>query len=1144
MISRLFREYKEKTWPFFTGDEKYISSCFDQKEAKKWFEDNKHNFEEIEIVIPPKKPIKVRIPIKLDWEEDISFEERILSDIRIDPKIRTICNKILQEYKYCFWWHFVRKHWVWQKMNPKNMEILQLMKDVIMWFIRYEPIKLNYEVWKWAKKRKIEYDWDITEDFNDVTYFVWWKSHKTNIYWVFTRKLRKSMFTRYFKFYWDHEFQYFQRELDLNYWAINYLCSSRDSWKCSYENDLIRMYDWTQKMSKDIVIWDKLLSSDWFWYVTVTEKDEFFKECLEITLTNWMKKTVSTDHRVPTQDNYSRKWWELDIDQYKKAESINSTDMLATQLSVREFSNEWSYEEWAIVWYSLWDWCRSNWIDWDSKPWSIFICSSCERKTLRIKELSELMWYNNSCFIRDWVHYINILWSYWMKWEYSLNKHSYEKFIHPSIFWKSNNFKWWLIEWLFNTDWYFNNFRGIEYCSTSEELVRWIQQILQDLWILTSIRSKKIQSNYKSTKDIARYLDITSMNSLRTIFENIRFSNKKNYEILKAHCNREIEYERQSLYTTPLCSFVECEVKPIQWNQTIKWRKRQYFYWDYRKPRYNYSRQKLESYWLEHRWIYWWNKPKKIENVWKKKVIHISVTWDSCFWVNWILTHNSIVWLREACLPLFKSKTSLREFADPANLKSHFFVKANNVIDNMSAKIKEFFYNLLVKTYKLDELAAQQIVERKGSEWKFILHQDEWDRTMEFVSELATSKRWERSWRAVLDESNYLKNFDEVSEFATKSGAQSVFYISTISQDSKNSKFYNWWVKALMKNKELMAIDEVLHYIRTKYWFNKIKCKEDYKEMALNWTLDNARAEYFKLRPSWWQKVTLDEVEYLTEEEKEVKVQWSIDSVTGYDWMLAEYYCELSPETPVIRYKPNIIDFENVPRQFDKIYAWYDVADSYDDPALIIWWVYDKKLYIIEEHDLPKLISERYEKINEILWFREKRSWLRPSLIIDIWNGWSTVFMHTAENVKYCDMAIKARSGTSEKIWNTQWISFYQVWTETLVKTIVNNEMIWADRLFFSSMLSTDSETWLFNQLDNYIQDSKWTYKGKWHKHDDKVTALLYLTYYVYMEEIKWEKTYNQKNDVDILNEYTKKLQEKTMLMNRPAKKKTLWSIW
>lgn len=734
MIGWLYREYKERTGAFYDWNEANLLFCFDQKESKNRYDSNSHLFQTIEITIPPQQNIKVRIPIWEEWEEDTRFEERVLSDIRIDPKSRVICNKILESYKHCYWWYFVKKQGWWEKMHTKNMEVLQLMKDVIMWFIRYEPIRLKYEVGKWNQRKQIQYDWDITENFKNATYTVWWKKYKTDIYWVYTRKLRKSMFTHYFKFYWDHEFQYFQREFDLNYWALNYFCASRDSWKS---------------------------------------------------------------------------------------------------------------------WFGLYEWA----------------------------------------------------------------------------------------------------------------------------------------------------------------------------------------------------------------------------------------------------------------------------------------------------LPLFKSKTSLREFADPANLKSHFFVKANNVIDNMSAKLKEFFYNLLVKTYKLDEQAANQIVEWKNTDWRFILHQEEWDRTMEFVSELATSKRWERSWRAVLDESNYLKNFDEVSEFATKSGAPSVFYISTISQDSKGSKFYNGWVNAIIKNKSLMPIDEVIHHVWTKFWFDKIKSAEDYKQMALDWILDQARTEFFKLRPSRWQKTTIDQLEYLTEDEKKVKVQSAIDSVTWYDWMLAEYYCELSPETAVIRYKPNILDEEQVPRFFEKIYAWYDVADSYDEPSLVVWWLFEKRFYIIEEHSLPKHREERFEKINEILWFREKRSEKKPSLIVDIGNWWPMVFLYTAERVKYCDMAIRARTWSSEKVLNDQWVAFYQVWTDALVKTIMNTEMIAWDRLFFSAALSKDDENWLFTQLDWYIKDSKWTYKWRWHKHDDKVTALLYVTYYVYMEEIKWEKTMQQTQSIDILNEYTYKLQQKELILNSPKKKKTLWKM-
>lgn len=735
MISRLFREYKERLWPFYFWDPSTSSSCFDPVEAKKWYSENEFFFEDIEIIIPPQKIIKIRVPVKDEWEEDDEFEKVILSDIRIDPIIRTITNKLLQSYKYCKWWFFVRKQWFKDKMHTKDMEILQLMKDVILWYVRYEPIKLEYYVGKWTKKRLVEYDWDIAEDFNNVEYHVGWKKHKTNIFWAYTRKLRKAMLQdNPFEFYWWHELQYRQRYYDLNYWAINYLCASRASGKT-----------------------------------------------------------------------------------------------------------------------------------------------------------------------------------------------------------------------------------------------------LMSMW-------------------------------------------------------------RQSMY-------------------------------------------------------------------------------------------------------MFKSITSKAEKADDGYLTTYLFTPVESVIPEYAKKIKKMFYNLLVKTYELWQEAANQIIEWKSSENKMLLKTSTDDRPFIMYSERAVAPRWWRAWIANIDEANYLKNYQEVSAFATKSGAQTIHNISTISQDSKQSLFYKNRVDATIATKKLKPIDEVIHHVWVKFWFDKIKSRDDYKKFVEEWIFDKAKVEFYKLRPVFWMKTTLDDLEIYTEEEKKNMVETELNSVNWYDWMLAEYYCELSPEKPVIRYKPNIIDEKQLPRMFDKIYAWYDEAEQYDHPSLIIWWLSNWVIYVLEQHDLPKTWEdERYKAINEILGFWVSKSWLKPSLIIDIWR-WPIYFREASRNVEYCDMAIKTRSGSSVKEWQTAWVFFYQVGTEYLVRDLVNNELIWGDKLFFSLALSSD-DNWLFEQLDNYIKD-KWTYKWKWHKSDDKVTAFLYMCYYAYMDWIKWNKTIRVKQEeADPIKRMGIEFEKKHIQMNTKKKAISLRSMW
>lgn len=705
----LYRRFTEARWAFYNWDKSTLHKTINTEYASKWWQDNELLFEEVTIVMPAMREIKVNIPVSTvdpeTVEELVSFEEEILSDIRIDPKTRIICNKILKQYMYCSWGFFVKRPWSHhEKMHTKNMEVLQLMKDVILWNIRYEPIKLDYEVGKGAKRKRIQYEWDLAEDLKNKSYTVWWRTYKTDIYWVYTRILRKSMFsnsTKLYDFYWWHEFQYFQRWYDLNYWAINYLCASRKSGKTMY-----------------------------------------------------------------------------------------------------------------------------------------------------------------------------------------------------------------------------------------------------------------------------------------------------------------------GMYNT--------------------------------------------------------------------------------------------------AVPMFKSKTFRAEFADKANMKTHFFTLNQWVINNYSDKLKEFFYNLLVWTYKLSKEASSQIVEWKKSDFTMYLHTEDEDRTFEFVSE-RSSRRWERSARITLDECNYLDNYEEVSEFATKSGAWTVNQISTISKWSKSTLFYKNWVKAMIKQRKQKPIDEVIHHVWTKYGFDKIKSREDYKKMVEDGVFDAARNEFYLLRPMFAMKVTLDDVEHMSEEEKKVEIEKSINSVGWYDWMLAEFFCELSPDTPAINYRANVIWEDEVPKYYDKIFVWYDEADAWDEATLVAAGIINRKLYVFDQYILPKQIWKRYVEMSKIMNRLSSFSSMPPSMIVDI-GRWPIYYRETNNSVPFVEMAIKARSWRFEKIESVQWVSFYSVWTDLLVEDIMNVELIWADKIFFSSKLWNKVEIvepegiqqveWLLEQMDNYVHDWK-SYKWKWSSKDDLVAALLYCAYYWFTEWIK-----------------------------------------
>ena len=729
------REFSETDWPFFSGEN--ATACFSAREAKNRYKKNREYLQEVTVTIPPMKEVTFKIPVRERGVEDYWFEEEILSNQKIDPKSRIVVNSLLKEYMFCKWWYFVKKE-TWDKMHTKNMEALQLMKDVMLWFVRYEPIDLEYQVWKWAKRKTINYSWEIAEDI-PITYMVGDKKYKTTVYWVYTQKIRKCMFNRIdehgrpynmFEFYWGHELQYRQRQAELEYWSVNYICASREVWKTLFG-------------------------------------------------------------------------------------------------------------------------------------------------------------------------------------EYMLIKH------------------------------------------------------------------------------------------------------------------------------------------------------------------------------------------------------------------------------------LYKCPTQKKHIADPWYLDSHFIVPVNSLIKDYTKKMKEFFSNMFVNHYRLTKEAANQIVEWKNSEFTFTFKTAKYDRTIEVISEQSTNRKGIRSTFWLLDECNTLKKYEEMSEVIGNSGAQWIMNISTISKDSKKSEFYNLWTKAVVETKKLKPIDEIIHMLWIKYGFDEMKSRDDYIRMMDEWVFEQVQAEYFTLRPLYWMKVTVDDWEHLTKEEKVVKINRAINLAWWYDWMLAELYCELAPDKPAINYRPNIIEQSEIPKIFDKIYAWYDEADSFDGATLCIIWLLDKKLYVLEAEELPRPLEEKMQRINQMIMPYVQKSRHKPSMIMDVQRG-SAWYRETARAVPFLDMGIKARWENVEKFASQDWVWFYLVWNPVLVIDVMNTELINQDKIFFSDSLG--GSTWLFSQIDNFIRYDSGRFKWKGKAKDDLVSALLYWAYYAFKDwftkDFSWQFEFSEDKIENMDIQFDREVREAKV----KKRSKALWS--
>ena len=193
----------------------------------------------------------------------------------------------------------------------------------------------------------------------------------------------------------------------------------------------------------------------------------------EIILKNGMKKVVSYDHRIPTQDTYRNGKRCLDIGQYTTAENIKvNRDRLATHNWQVKWKR-WSFREWLLYWMYLWDWVGTKWNN-------IISC------------FQESIWtyIERLCVNTKYDKKNNIIRTPWFDKEwYGLFCYSHEKYIVNKVFWYSKEFKYWMLEWLILSDWYIQvekekvwkdwytrkqNVRFV-YTSTSEKLIDDIQ---------------------------------------------------------------------------------------------------------------------------------------------------------------------------------------------------------------------------------------------------------------------------------------------------------------------------------------------------------------------------------------------------------------------------------------------------------------------------------------------------------------------------------------------------------------------------------------------------------------------------------------------------------------------------------------------
>lgn len=363
----------------------------------------------------------------------------------------------------------------------------------------------------------------------------------------------------------------------------------------------------------------------------------------------------------------------------------------------------------------------------------------------------------------------------------------------------------------------------------------------------------------------------------------------------------------------------------------------------------------------------------------------------------------------------------------------------------------------------------------------------DWDkqRKLEYVTTNQNDPtRSRRTRKFVWDEADYL-DWDYVGT-AMATADSLVTLISTIGPDTQAWHFYQGWLNAYKSQRDYEPIDVLIHDIWTKYWMHLCKSRADYIRKIKNGDFERMRAEFIQRRPEVALHFTMDDVEFLTEEQKDAQVSRVLNA-RGYDYMLAEYYWEYSTDQTVFN-----IDWVQLacPTDCDYWVVGYDEADTFDNPWLCILWCKDWKYYIKETYNLAKESNERFAKMKEIIQ-NYKKSQKPVYLVLDASRGWAAareLWMLWMP----CDMLIK---------WT--WNVTYQPWARHNVGKQWCIEMI-RSSFFDTNRIHFDPACyWEGGIIEEITHFKKWWVSARWEKkkHDDQVSGMMLVLYFAWFHD-------------------------------------------
>ena len=226
---------------------------------------------------------------------------------------------------------------------------------------------------------------------------------------------------------------------------------------------------------------------------------------------------------------------------------------------------------------------------------------------------------------------------------------------------------------------------------------------------------------------------------------------------------------------------------------------------------------------------------------------------------------------------------------------------------------------IIQKLLKMNSTMLEGKVFKKVEGWKIVEFISDWvvQWYIEFLSDNNPDPgRWWRATLVVIDEASRVSvNSYRVAWWFNNA---MFIYISTVNYDTRKNWFYDIlkdWEMRMNQYEETM--DDIVVDIWRKYWLDKVESSDEFKTKARWKKLERMKEEFFHRRPLVWFRFTIDDVEYLSNRERQDIIKRKMKQ--GEQYLRAEEFSEFIDEDWLFNVTKNRIPTEDIPDVHDKI---------------------------------------------------------------------------------------------------------------------------------------------------------------------------------------------------------------------------------